>query len=49
MLYIKAEMGIDNDGIIAQIERVRSAETKLKIELDELNSLFNKINVVACK
>lgn len=46
MLYIKAEMGIDNDGIIAQIERVRSAETKLKIELDELNSLFNKINVV---
>ena len=46
MLYIKAEMGIDDDSIIAQIERVRSAETKLKIELDELNSLFNKINVV---
>ena len=46
MLYIKAEMGIDNDGIIAQIERVKKAEVNLRIELDELNSLFNKINVV---
>lgn len=45
MLYIKAEMGIDDDSIIAQIERVKSAETKFKIELDELNDLFYKINV----
>lgn len=45
MLYIKAEMGIDDDSIIAQIERVKSAETKFKIELDELNDLFHKINV----
>ena len=46
MLYIKAEMGIDNDSIIAQIERVKKAEVDLRIELDELDSLFNKINVV---
>ena len=45
MIYIKAEMGIDDDSIIAQIERVRSAETKLKIELDELNDLFYKIKI----
>ena len=46
MLYIKAEMGIDNDSIIAQIERVKKAEVDLRIELDELDCLFNKINIV---
>lgn len=46
MFYIKAEMGIDDDSIIAQIERVKKAEVNLRVELDELDSLFNKINVV---
>lgn len=49
MLYIKAEIGIDNDSIIAQIERVKKAEVDLRIELDELDSLFHKINVVEKK
>lgn len=46
MLYIKAEMGIDDNSIIAQIERVKEAEVNLRIELDELDRIFNKINVV---